>query len=127
MIVGHVNALREAIIPLAVRGPSGDALSLNAVVDTGFTHHLTLPPKLVRELQLPFAGTIDFELADGSESEFDVYFGEVQWDGQWQEIVVAAANGGALVGMDLMQDRHLHIEVREGGRVVIRSRDEDIG
>jgi predicted aspartyl protease len=35
MIVGAVNADREAIIRITVRGPAGEQ-KLNAVVDTGF-------------------------------------------------------------------------------------------
>lgn len=36
MIEGQVTANREAIVQITVRGPTGDELEIDAVVDTGF-------------------------------------------------------------------------------------------
>ena len=55
MIEGVVNADYEAIIPLRIQGPDGRTRDIEAVVDTGFTDFLTLPPALVDELGLPQA------------------------------------------------------------------------
>ena len=41
MIAGSVNAYREAIIDLAIRGPVGQALEAEAVIDTGFNGSLS--------------------------------------------------------------------------------------
>ena len=43
MIEGAVNAARQAVVGLPLRGPSGRALEVEAVVDTGFDRFLTLP------------------------------------------------------------------------------------
>ena len=37
MIEGVVNADYEAVIPLTVQGPAGQAQDIEAVIDTGFT------------------------------------------------------------------------------------------
>lgn len=58
MITGTVTRHgREAVIPLTLPGDSdrGDIL-IQAVIDTGFTDRLTLPPEIVEELKLPLRG-----------------------------------------------------------------------
>ena len=57
MIEGVVNSAYEAVIPLSLQGPAGQAQQVEAVIDTGFTGFLTLPPSLVAELGLVFKGT----------------------------------------------------------------------
>ena len=59
MIQGSVNAAYEAVVTLAVRGPAGQTTEIDAVIDTGFTGFLTLPPALVSELGLPFVTSIN--------------------------------------------------------------------
>ena len=50
MIVGRVNAYREAVISLSVEGSGGRRREIDAVVDTGFNGYLTLPATLIQEL-----------------------------------------------------------------------------
>ena len=54
MITGVVNALLDATIRVRVSGPTGQELELEAVVDTGFSGFLTLPPGSIAELGLPW-------------------------------------------------------------------------
>lgn len=53
MITGVVTAEREAVIGLKVQGPSGQTQKIQAVIDTGFTGWLTLPPSLIAALGCP--------------------------------------------------------------------------
>ena len=55
MIEGVVNAAHEAVVSLSFQGAEGRTREIEAVVDTGYTCLLTLPPALVDELELPFA------------------------------------------------------------------------
>ena len=87
MIGGTVNAAYEAVVALPLRGPAGQARDVNAVVDTGFTRFLTLPPTMVAELGLGFRGVNRVILADGSEATLEVYGVTVLWDGQPREVV----------------------------------------
>ena len=123
MIQGVVNAAHEAVIPLPVQGPSGRSLEFQAVVDTGFSEFLTLPLALVAELRLPPVSSASAILADGSETTFDVYGVTVLWDGQTRDIVAYAADTTPLVGMALLQSHSLYVEVEDGGRVVIQSKE----
>ena len=52
MIRGVVNVRREAIVPLRMRGPGGDELTLDGIVDSGFTAALALPTAVVAALGL---------------------------------------------------------------------------
>lgn len=50
MIEGAVNSALQAVVGLSFRGPTGRVLEVEAVVDTGFDRFLTLPPRVVTEL-----------------------------------------------------------------------------
>jgi predicted aspartyl protease len=80
MILGHVTADQEATIPLIVRGPHGEALDIEAIIDTGFTGFLTLSDASIASLNLVFREMSDFVLADGSMISLEVYRGTVAWD-----------------------------------------------
>ncbi|MCY3603081.1 MAG: aspartyl protease family protein [Chloroflexi bacterium] len=122
MIEGSVNAALECVVTLDLRSPSGESRPVDAVVDTGFSRFLTLPPSLVEELGLPFAGARLVILADGSEVALDAYAASVLWDGHMREIVAYAADTTPLVGMSMLDGHSLYVEVEDGGRVVIQGR-----
>ena len=52
MIEGVVNAAHEAVVTLALHGSAGQTRDIEAVIDTGFTGFLTVPPALAGELGL---------------------------------------------------------------------------
>ncbi len=52
MITGKVLG-DEARIGLKIRGPGGQEQEVEAVVDTGYTASLSLPPAIVRIKRLP--------------------------------------------------------------------------
>lgn len=121
MIEGVVNAAREAIVTLPVQGPAGQSLEVDAAIDTGFNRYLTLPFSVVAELGLHFLTRGRVTLADGSVASFEVYEVTVLWDGQPRDVYTFASDGTPLVGMALLENHDLTIQVREGGRVVIQA------
>ena len=122
MIEGVVNFAYEAVIPLSLRGPAGQAQEVEAVIDTGFTGFVTLPPSLVAELGLVFMGTSEATLADGSEVSFDAYDVTVLWEGQPRDVLIDEADTTPLVGMLLLDRHNLNIDVESGGRVLIQAK-----
>ena len=62
-------------------------------------------------------------LADGSQASFKVYGVTVLWDGQPRDVYTYVADSMPLVGMLLLDGHDLGIQVRDGGRVVIRARE----
>ena len=121
MIEGIVNANYEAVIILVLQGHGGQAQEVDAVIDTGYNGTLTLPPTLIAELGLPFIGEGRAFLANGEEETFDVYGVTVLWDGRARYIETDAVGMDPLVGMSLMDNHSLYMEIRDGGRVVIQS------
>jgi clan AA aspartic protease len=119
MILGNVNANREAVIQIAVLNDSKQSKSVKAVIDTGYTGDLMLPRAIVNELVLTLRGIQDATLGDGSFTMFEMYAGFIIWDGQIRRIEVNASETECLVGMGLLEEYKLEIEGRPGGMVRI--------
>jgi clan AA aspartic protease len=119
MITGMVNANREATIRLMVLSPQGHQQEIEAIIDTGFTGFLTLPPLLVATLGLTWLCRQPGILADGRVEYFDVYVTTVIWDGQPRTVEVEAVDTEPLVGMSLLEHHALRIDVLNGGSVSI--------
>jgi clan AA aspartic protease len=119
MITGVVRA-REGRIRLKVRGPRRKEQEVEAAVDTGYTASLTLPPALIASLGLRWKSFGRGILADGSECLFDVYVGQLVWDGKERRVLVDETDAEPLVGMALLNGYELKMQVRPGGKVTIK-------
>ena len=119
MITGVVKA-DEGRIRLKVKGLRGREQEVEAVIDTGYTASLTLPPAVVAALGLRWRSMDRFTLADGSECVFDVYVAKVDWDGKVRTILVDEADADPLVGMRLLRGHELTMQVRARGQVTIK-------
>ncbi len=121
MIQGVVNDAHEAVVTLSLQGPAGQTQEIEAVIDTGYSGFLTLPTALVTDLRLPFAYIGRAFLANDDEVTFDVHDVTVLWDGQPRHIKADATGSTPLVGMLLLNNHNLNIEVETGGRVLIQA------
>ncbi|MBI4202090.1 MAG: clan AA aspartic protease [Chloroflexi bacterium] len=119
MISGVVTPDIQAVIRLSVRGPEGREQEVDAAIDTGFDGSLSLPPRFIHSLELPWRGRGRALMADGSESVFDTYEATVMWDGEPRRLSVDEADIDPLVGMALMNGYELRIEVLPGGKVTL--------
>jgi clan AA aspartic protease len=119
MITGVVQS-DEARIRLTVRGPRGREQEVEAIIDTGYTASLTLPPSVIAVLGLRWRSVARFILADGSEGLFDAYEAKVAWDSKLRTILVDEADAQPLVGMRLLKGHELKMQVRHRGRVTIK-------
>jgi predicted aspartyl protease len=59
------------------------------------------------------------ELGDGSVTTFDVHLSSIVWHDRIHEILVLRAEGGALLGMGLLHQNRLTIDVVPDGYVEI--------
>jgi clan AA aspartic protease len=120
VITGVVNADREPILEVCVRDASGQDHQYEAVVDTGYTGWLTLPPDVIAASGLTWRERGGATLADGSQVFFDVYNAIVVWDGQPITIPVDEVDADPLVGMSLMYGYELLLPVLDGATFTLR-------
>src|SRR5260370_27645238 len=107
MITGAVKS-GEGRIRITVKGLRGREQEVEAIVDTGYSASLTLPPAL----GLPWQTMDTARLADGSDCIFSVYEARVVWDGKVRPILVDEADADPLVRMRLFKGYELRIQVR---------------
>jgi clan AA aspartic protease len=120
MISGTVNARREAVITIEVEGPSGRRHSVDAVIDTGFNRFLTLPAALIASLGLRRLSWDRVELGDGSKRLVSVHRAFVNWHGNRRNVIVHVAEE-SFVGMSLLADHEVRIQVVPDGEVTIEA------
>lgn len=119
MLTGHVTPEREAVVPVEVLGADGQVAELEATLDTGYNGYLTLPPAVVAELELPFAGTAKATLGDGQEVALDLFLAKLAWEEGHRNVLVLEAEGGVLLGMAALSGSRVILEVVDDGRVMI--------
>lgn len=109
----------EPCVEIEVSGPLPSSQRLIAVVDSGYTGHLTLPDHAVIALQLPSLGQRQGILADGSSVVLPVFAATVEWHGRAKHILVSQSGGAPLIGMRLLFGSKITMEVFDGGKVLI--------
>ena len=79
-------------------GATGQQQPIDAMLDTGFSGFLTLPPSLVASLGLTWLGREQGAFADGTVELVDVYRAAVLWEGQPRPAEVDEVDGTPLLG-----------------------------
>ena len=121
MLIGRVTPEREAVVDVEVLGSEGQATRVEAGIDTGYNGFLTLSKGVIEDLGLPFGGTAGAALGDGKEVRMDLYVAAVRWHGEVRDVLVLEAAGGALLGMAMLSECRLTIDVEENGIVRIEA------
>ena len=111
---------REPLIRLTICGFRGRQQEIEAVVDSGYTGWLTLPPIVIAALNLRWCTFGRGMLADGSVTAFDVYQAKVVWDGRVRRVFVDEFDATPLVGMALLGGYEYKMQVRARGQVTIK-------
>lgn len=121
MITGRVTEKLEAVLTLSIYNSEGVLGEIEALIDTGYTAHLTLPSRIIAELGLENFATGQLTMADGSQVVSDLYYATILWDGQPRRIEVDTLESEVLVGMSLLEGFDLHIQVAKDGQTTITS------
>jgi clan AA aspartic protease len=105
MLQGWLREDNQAVVNLEVICRDRSGRTLSAIIDTDFNGQVSLPRRLVNELDLllTYEGTVEAELADGTSIEEDVYSGAIRFDGQElaAEIIMTDAQE-TLIGTGLL-------------------------
>lgn len=119
MMTGSVVS-RHASLAVAFLLSGQPDLSIEFVVDTGFTDYLTLPPAAVTAMGLPFLYHMSAALADDSTVEIPVYLAAILWNGIPKEVRVFATGRRPLLGTALLERCKLEAHFVEGGPITIQ-------
>jgi clan AA aspartic protease len=122
MIHGIVDWKFEATLRLAI-GDKNSLKMIDAIVDTGFDGFLMLPRTIISNLGLSPYSNEKLKLADGTICISDVYKSSLLWDGNYKMIDIHAHVGETtpLVGMSLLREYRIQIDVVKGGEVTLQS------
>jgi clan AA aspartic protease len=114
---------REAIVAVRVMPERGAAsVDVYTVVDTGFTGELVLSSETLMLLSSPPQGVVDVELADGTVTQLSWHVAQVLWHGRARRVLAYETEGASLIGMALLGNSHLTIDVVPDGQVLITER-----
>ena len=119
MIRGMLNDRIEPMVVLEISNGDGQYHQVDALLDTGFSQSLTLPPDTVARLGLECADRIPMTLADARDIDVSVHKGLVKWFGKRREINVIAIDGPPLLGMSLLAGCKITIRAHPGGEILI--------
>lgn len=110
---------RQGILPITFRLPGQPNLTLEFVVDTGFTEFLTLPVAAVNAMRLPYSHEHPAYLADGSTIKMDIHTATILWNGVERQVSVLATGRRPLLGTMLLDDQELRVRFRENDFVAV--------
>lgn len=106
-------------LTVEVLGPDDRRTEVEAVVDTGFNGHLTLPSAVATSLSLPVVGEARSTMADGREVVEDVCVARVIMHGTPRPARVSISETVPLLGTALLSQNRLRIDLVAGGEVLI--------
>lgn len=110
---------RQAVIPVVLRLPVRPELTIDFVVDTGFTYFLTLPPAAIASLGLPFLHEMPANLADDSTVNLGAHTAQILWNGTEREVRVLATGRRPLLGTASLDGQELVVQFLENGLVTV--------
>jgi clan AA aspartic protease len=117
---GHDQCRLRPVIPIEIRGPTGKSRGISAVIDTGFSGWLFLPYAIIQELELKFAGVRQGTLADNTPVDFDTFLAQAMWHDRLTDVVVLQSENGSMIGMSLLENCHLSMDVIRLGVVKVQ-------
>lgn len=121
MMRGVVNTDLEATLVIQAFGSQGNPLEVTAVIDTGYSGHLSLPPGAIAAMSLRRLAAKIVRLADKSTRLIPTYAAEVLWDGQRRRLRALALDGDPLIGTALLEGYVLTAEFASGGIVRVEA------
>jgi clan AA aspartic protease len=95
------------------------SFSIDFVVDTGFSGYLTLPPSAIGAMNLSLYATTTGVLADGTQSLIPTHLASIDWHGEHLSVPVLALGQKPLLGIGLLGNCRLVVELAENGVVQV--------
>lgn len=112
MILGRFGAEEELLFEIELIAVDGLQLSVDVILDTGFSGWLAIDEQDLQGLDWAFAGERNMRMAKG-EAKFDIYAGKVLLDGKEFDIPVHVGQGMSevLLGRQWLKTRRLVVDM----------------
>ena len=117
MTLGHVRD-NFARVTLSLTGLDGPVF-MEFVLDTGFDGELALPGALLARLDATYSSERAIVLADGTFGRRPVYEVVLDWQGGERVTDVLVSEGAPLLGVNLLEENLVQMEMTDGGEVQI--------
>ena len=104
---------RGRLLPKAeldIAGPKGDQEHVTALVDTGFTEWLTLPPETIEQLGLNRVSEETLTFGNLTRQAIDVYEVHIFWISEWFTVLAHELPGEPAIGMELLRGHRLEFD-----------------
>ena len=121
-MTGTVNWQLEASVSIQIQDVDGSLHTLRCTLDTGFDGDIALPPGAIRRLGLIPVDILTVTLANGSRTSMPKYNAIAFWHEQLINVEVLQTEHEAAIGMSLLEDSTLTVQVWDGGEVLIEPR-----
>ena len=106
-------------LPVKFLSTADPDLTVEFILDTGFTGFLASPIEIVEKLNFPFLHKIPAQLADGSFIEVAVHVGNILWLDAELEVRILATGERPLLGTALLDGCEMIVQFREEGSVAL--------
>lgn len=117
MMIGHVRDNLPRLM-LSLPGRHG-TVNVEFVVDTGFDGELTVPSRLLQELDTVFTSNHFVLLADSTRRDTPQFQIDLDWNEELRPTEIIALEGRPLLGNLLLYGCQLQIDMTDGGEVVV--------
>lgn len=127
-MIGQVIERNESLFPVItidVLDRNSQPRRIHAVIDTGFTGEVLLPPRIIQMIKPELHDDIMVEIADGNIVSTNTYLGTISWHGRHRRVRIIEADGIPLIGMRLLRGSALNIQTVAGGSVRINKMPQD--
>jgi len=104
---GRITSIREPVLPVRL----ANTVTVECVVDTGFSGALMLPRNIVSDLNIPFVGKETFELVSGHFFTASLALAEIDWLDQRRPVRIVISEGSdLLIGTEMLDGNRLVID-----------------
>ena len=121
-MTGRVSWQLEAIVNVEIQDAEGYFHTLRCTLDTGFDGDLALPSGVIEQLGLVPIDILNVTLANSARASMPKYNANVSWQERLIEVEVLQTNGESAIGMALLENSIVTLQVWDGGDISIEPR-----
>ncbi len=113
MIQGRFGDENELFFEIELITADCLELSVEAMLDTGFSGWLAIDSQDLEGFNWIYLGTMNMQMAKGGEVEFSLYEGSVKLNGNYETIIVHVTEGinEILLGRKWLENRKLVVDI----------------